>query len=186
MSHPSADRAEAAEQEFLITRIFDAPRDLVWKAYTEAERLMHWWGPQGFAMRVATLDLRPGGVFHYCVESGGNTIWGMFVYHEIVTPELLVFTSSFADPEGGIVRSPFSPTWPLEIMNWLTFSEYDGRTTLTMRGGPHEATAEEQAAFAAAHDSLQQGFKGTLDQLEAYLARFERGPSSQDELNPAE
>ncbi len=55
--------------EFSITRVFDAPRDLVWKAFTERERLMQWWGPKGFTMLDAKLDLRSGGVFLYGVRS---------------------------------------------------------------------------------------------------------------------
>src|SRR5512143_3627345 len=54
-----------ADGELVITRVLDAPRDLVWKAWTEPERLMHWWGPKGFVMQTVKLDLRPGGVFHY-------------------------------------------------------------------------------------------------------------------------
>ena len=61
--------SETNPAEFSFTRVFDAPRDLVWKAFTESERLMQWWGPKGFTMLVAKLDLRPGGVFHYSMRS---------------------------------------------------------------------------------------------------------------------
>src|SRR5690349_12214759 len=99
------------ESELVITRVFDAPRDLVFKAWSEPERLMRWWGPKGFTLRVGTFDFRPGGVFHYCARSpDGHEMWGTFVYREIIAPERIVFISSFADAEGNLIRSPFSPT----------------------------------------------------------------------------
>lgn len=121
---------------------------------------------------VGTLDFRPDGVFHYCMASPeGVEMWGVFAYREIVAPERIVFISSFSDAEGNLVRAPFSPTWPLEIFNTLTLSEHEGKTTLTLRGGPHNATEAERKTFADAHDSLQQGFTGTLNQLADYLAK---------------
>lgn len=153
-----------------VTRVFGVPRALVFRAWTEAERLARWWGPKGFSMQVGTLDLRPGGMFHYCQRApNGAELWGKFVYHEVVAPERLVFTSSFADAEGNTVRNPWSQDWPLEILNILTLAEQDGRTTLTLRGGPINASLAEFAMFEAARSSVQQGLNGTLDRLEALL-----------------
>jgi len=164
--------ATLAAEQFVISREFDAPCDLVFKAWTEPERLAQWWGPKGFEVIAAKLDLRPGGFFHYGMRSpNGDVMWGKFVYLEVVPPERLVFIDSFSDENGGITRHPLSATWPLEMMNTLTLSERDGKTTLTLRGGPYHATAEERATFKAGHGSLQQGFTGTFDQLAAYLER---------------
>lgn len=163
--------AASEGREFVITRVFDAPRDLVWKAWSEADRLARWWGPKGCTVRVGTFDFRPGGVFHYCMQSpDGPDMWGIFVYREIVAPRRIVFINSFADAEGNPVRAPFSPTWPLEILNTLTLSEDGGKTTLTLRGGPHNATAAERETFDGARDSLRRGFTGTFDQLADDLA----------------
>lgn len=157
--------------EPMVTRVFDAPRALVFQAWTEADRLARWWGPKGFSVQVGSLDLRPGGVFHYSQRApGGAELWGKFVYHEVVAPERLVFTSSFADADGNTVRNPWSQEWPLEILNILTLTEENGRTTLTLRGGPLDASPAELATFEAARSSVQQGLGGTLDQLAAYLA----------------
>jgi len=159
-------------KEFVITRVFDAPRERVWKAFTESERLMHWWGPKGFTMQVAKLDLRPGGVFHYGMRSpDGRDMWGRFVYREIVAPARLVCVVSFTDEGGNPVRHPMSPTWPLEVLNTMTLSEHDGKTTLTVHGVPINATEEERKTFEAGRDSMKQGFTGTLDQLADYLAK---------------
>lgn len=164
------------ERELVITRTFDAPRELVWKAFTESDRLAQWWGPKDFTMVVRTLGVRPGGVFHYAMRSpGGQVMWGKFVFHEIQAPERLVFVSSFADEESNTIRAPFSPTWPLEILNTVTLTESDGKTTVTFRGGPINATEEERDTFWNSQKSVQQGFAGTFDQLAAYLAGNAKG-----------
>jgi uncharacterized protein YndB with AHSA1/START domain len=160
------------QSELVITRTFDAPRELVFKAFTDSDHLKHWWGPKGFTMNVTKLDLTSGGIFHYSQRSPeGQEMWGKFVYREIVAPETLVFTNSFSDEEGNTVRAPFNPTWPLEILNTLSFVEHEGKTTLTMRGVPVSATEEELQTFESARDMIQQGFAGTLDQLADFLAR---------------
>lgn len=170
--NPSITPVSDAACEFVITRVFEAPRELVWKAWSEPERLTQWWGPKGFNIQVHQLELRPGGLFHYSMQiPNGGTMWGWFVYREIVAPERLVFVNAFSDEEGGITRAPFSQTWPLEILNTVTFDEQDGKTTLTLRGGPINATEEERKTFQDGHASMQQGFGGTFDQLAAYLAK---------------
>ncbi len=69
---------------FVISRTFDAPRELVWKAFTEPERLKQWWGPKGFKVQFSQMDFRPGGVYHYCLRSpDGKEIWGKFSYRQI-------------------------------------------------------------------------------------------------------
>jgi uncharacterized protein YndB with AHSA1/START domain len=158
--------------EFAISRIFDAPRDLVWKAHTELDRLKQWWGPKGFTWIGGTLDLRPGGKFHYGMRApNGHEMWGRFIYREIAVPERLVFVVSFSDENGGITRNPWNPNWPQEVLNTPTFAEQGGRTTLIISGAPVNATDLEQQTFEAGRDSMRQGFTGTLDQLADYLAK---------------
>ena len=160
-----------AEPEFVITRDFHAPRELVWKAWTEPDRLMQWWGPKGFTMLACKLDLRPGGLFHYGMQAAnGFEMWGKFVYREILAPERLVFVVSFSDKQGGTTRHFASATWPLEVLNTLTLTEHTGNTTVALKGGPINATEEERKTFAAGFESMQKGFTGTFDQLAAYLA----------------
>jgi uncharacterized protein YndB with AHSA1/START domain len=165
--------APAAHQghDFVFTRVLDAPRELIFKAWTEPEHLKEWWGPKGFAMVSLRLDLRPGGVFHYCMRApNGSEMWGKFVYREIVAPERIGFVNSFSDEKGNLTRHPLSSSWPLEVLNILTFTEHSGKTTLSLQGRPFNATEEERTTFEAGFASMQQGFGGTLDQLAAYLA----------------
>lgn len=163
---------ETQTAEFAINRVLDAPRELVWKAWTEAERLAQWWGPKGSTVEVIKLDFREGGVFHYSLTMpDSGKMWGKFVYGEIAPPERLVFVDSFADEQGNIIRAPFSATFPLEVRNVLTLTESGNKTALMLRGSPINATDEERAMFQSMHASMQQGFGGTFDQLVAYLAR---------------
>jgi uncharacterized protein YndB with AHSA1/START domain len=162
----------AKNEELVISRTFNAPRELMFKVWSEADHLKNWWGPIGFELRVASLDFRPNGSFHYCMRAPeGFEMWGKFVYHEIKAPEKIVFVNSFSDEKGNIVRAPFSADFPLEIRNILTFTENEGKTTLTLRGGPIHASQEELSFYKGMFESMNQGFRGTFDQLEAYLAK---------------
>lgn len=163
-------------KEFVITRVFEAPRELLWEVYSKAEHLAKWWGPQGLKMAELKLDFRPGGLFHYCMETpDGFKMWGRFVYQEIDAPERVSFIVSFSDEAGGITSHPMSPTWPKEVLSVVTFFEVaPGKTALIMSGVPVNATEEEKKTFDAGRSSMDQGFKGTLDQLEAYLAEVQK------------
>lgn len=168
-----SETLQAADQEFTITRVFDAPRERVWKAWTETDQLAQWWGPKGSTIRVLKLAVRPGGIFHYAMQfQPGHDMYGRFVYREIGAPERLVFVVSFSDASGGVARAPFSESWPLEVLNVLTLTEQGGKTTLNLRGGPIEPTEEERRTFAGMFDSMRQGFTGTFDQLAGYLAKL--------------
>jgi uncharacterized protein YndB with AHSA1/START domain len=163
---------DTSSDEFVITRVFDAPRDLVWKAWTEPARLRHWWGPKGFKVHHCRVDLRPGGLFHYGMKaSDGSDMWGRFVYREIVAPEKLVFIVSFSDKDGGISRHPSSPGWPLEMLSTVLFEEQGGKTRITVKWSPHSANEAERKIFRDGKPSMQQGWSGTFEQFTDYLAR---------------
>jgi uncharacterized protein YndB with AHSA1/START domain len=160
-----------ASRPFIISRVFDAPRDLVWKAHSEFEALKQWWGPKGFTWFAGSLDFRPGGMFHYGMRSpNGQEMWGRFIYREIVSPERMVYVMSFSDAKGGITRHFLSPEWPLEMLNTATFAEEGGKTRLTVRSVAINATAHERKIFEEGFESMKGGYTGTLDQLAAYLA----------------
>lgn len=159
------------DEAFVITRVVDAPRSRVWKAWTDAKELKKWWGPKGFEVVSTKVDLKPGGIFHYLLRSpNGQEMWGKFVYREIAPMKKIVFTSSFSNEAGGVERAPFAANFPLEVLNRVEFSERDGKTALRLTGTPFDASDDERAFFRSMFPSMQQGFKGTLDQLETYLA----------------
>ncbi len=160
-------------EDFTISRTFDAPRERVWRANTEIERMKQWWSPKGFTTAQAQLDLRPGGVYHYCLVSpDGLEMWGKLTYREIVPQEKIVCVVSFSDRDGGMTRHPMSPTWPREMLSTATFADAgDGRTELTVRWRPLNAAPEEIATFDQGRDDMRQGFSGTFDNLAAHLAQ---------------
>ena len=168
---PTQNPDATSDDEFVISRIFDAPRALVWKLWTEERHLKHWWGPKGITISSIKVDLRPGGVMHYAMRAGdGSQTWGRFVYREIVAPERLVFIVSFSDPEGGVTRNPWSATWPVQTLSTVTFEDQGGKTKVTVKWVPYDASEIERKTFAEGKQSMQQGWTGTLERFADYLA----------------
>jgi uncharacterized protein YndB with AHSA1/START domain len=165
---------EQKAKDFVMTRVFDAPRDLLWTCFTEPERMKQWWGPKGFTVLSSKMDLRVGGTYHYGMKApDGAPMWGLFTYREIVPKEKLVFVNSFSDENRGVTRHPMAPTWPLTLLTTFTFEDAPGgKTKFTVRWQTLDATAAEQEAFDApqARQSMTNGWGGTLDQLAGYLA----------------
>jgi uncharacterized protein YndB with AHSA1/START domain len=146
--------AETAERELVITRVFDAPRDLVFKAWTEPEHLGHWLGPQGFTSTVLAIDVRPGGAYRFHLRGPeGDDHWLQGVYREVVEPERIVMVGAWADANG-------RPTSPVTVLT-VTFGEHEGKTKLTL----HQAVFES----VTARDAHRNGWTSSLDRLAAYL-----------------
>jgi uncharacterized protein YndB with AHSA1/START domain len=160
------------DQPFVVSRAFGAPRARVWQAWTEVEHLKQWWGPKGFVVTHCNVDLRPGGLMHYCLRSpDGNDMWGRFVYREIVKPERLIWVNSFSDEKGGITRHPMAPRWPREMLTTVRFAEQGKGTLVTVQWVPINATEDERRMFDEGRASMQQGWTGTFEQFEEYLGR---------------
>lgn len=160
-----AARPESSDQEIVVTRVFNAPRELVWKAWTEPAHLTRWWAPKGLSTPSCTTDLRPGGRFHYCMRMpDGKEIWGIGIYREVVRPERIVYVDSFSDEKGNVVppaRYGMSESHPAESLVTVTFEERQGRTTVTLR----------HAIAAAVKERLgtEQGWKEMLERLAEHL-----------------
>jgi uncharacterized protein YndB with AHSA1/START domain len=167
--------ASNAHRVFELTRRFDQPRARLWKAWSEPEQLLHWWGPKGCAIQVLRLEFRPGGFFHYSMKShGASMTWGRFMYREITALERLVWLNSFANQDCGIARAPFSEHCPLEIQNAVTFEEQGKSTLITLRAEPFGALETELSFFVELCSSggLAQGYGGTFDQLAEHVAKM--------------
>jgi uncharacterized protein YndB with AHSA1/START domain len=154
------------EQKLVITRLLDAPRELVWKAWTEPERVKRWWGPKGFTAPFCKIDLQVGGVFHYCMRSPeGKDYWNTGIYREIVEPDRIVCTDSFADEKGNIVPAShygMSSDFPLQMLVTVTFEEHEGgKTKLTLWHVGIPSGVD--------HDGAQQGWNESFDKLTEVL-----------------
>jgi uncharacterized protein YndB with AHSA1/START domain len=138
MTPRSNPNEESAGQALVIERIFDAPRELVWRAWTEPALVKRWWGPKDFTAPHITMDLRVGGKYVFCMRGpDGNDFWSTGVYREIVPLERIVCTDSFADERGNTVPAShygMSADIPLEMLVTVTFEEYEGgKTKMTLR-----------------------------------------------------
>jgi len=146
--------ASAAELELVITRILDAPRELVFKAWTEPDRVIRWWGPRGFTTAHYELDFRPDGAYRVCMRSPeGTEHWQRGVCREVVEPERLVFTFAWEDSEG---------TPGHETVVTVTLAEFGAKTKLTL----HQVVFET----VTARDLHQGGWASALECLAEYLA----------------
>jgi uncharacterized protein YndB with AHSA1/START domain len=138
----------------MIERFLDAPRELVFRAWTDPAHLVRWLGPKGFAGTVIRMDVRPGGAycFHMC-SADGSEYWQQGVYREVVEPDRFVRTCVWADADG-------NPSGPETLMT-VTFEEHKGGTKLTF---------QQVFESAAARDGHQSGTASALDRLAEYLA----------------
>lgn len=121
----------------MVERTFDAPRERVFRAFTDPALLRRWWVPEGATLSHCTVDLRVGGAFHTCMRfPDGKTFWGRGVYREIVPSERLAFVDSFSDEKGGVVAPTaygMSPGHPAEALVTVTFERLGARTRVTLR-----------------------------------------------------
>lgn len=155
---------EPANRTVVVSRVFDAPRTLVFTAFSTPEHLAQWWGPKGWTLPVCNVDFRPGGIWHYCMRGpDGEDAWGRAVYREIVAPERVVYVDSFSNAEGEMV-----PGMP-EMVITMTFTEHDGKTTLTS----HAQFASDADLETVLAMGMVQGLTETWDRLEAHLAHVQ-------------
>ena len=171
MTAAAAKTEPAAQREFVISRRLKAPRELVFACFTDPEHMKQWWGPKGSTVIASKMELRPGGFYHYGMRApDGSAMWGKFTYREIETPSRIVLVNSFSDEGGGITRHPMAPTWPLHMLSTFLFEMEGDGTRLTIKWAPLDPTDEERATFEAGFAGMNQGWSGTFEQLETYLA----------------
>ncbi|HEY6395629.1 MAG TPA: SRPBCC domain-containing protein [Candidatus Binataceae bacterium] len=158
MAAENSIAAESADRVLVITRVFDAPRSLVFKAWTEPEHMAHWFGPRGFTVVSCKVDVRTGGSFRVHSRSPeGNDHYLQGVYREVVEPERIVSTYAWSDAQ-------WRPTRP-ETLLTLTFEDQHGKTKLTL----HQAFFES----VTARDLHHGGWSESLDRLAQYLAQVQ-------------
>ncbi len=164
----SSSVAEPRKQEIVISRVFDAPRKLVWQAWTNCESMKQWWGPKTFTTPYCSIDLRIGGKYLNCMRSpDGKDYWSTGTYKEIVPMQRLVVTDSFADKDGNIVPASYYGVsdFPLEMLIIITFEEQNGKTKFTLRYPNVGKTSAEDLR------GMEQGWNESFDKLEQLLAK---------------
>ncbi len=127
MAPPTSESTTSAERQLLLTRVIDAPRALVFRAWTEPEHMVRWWGPKGFTTPSCTMDVRPGGAWRICMRGpDGVEHWARGVYREVVAPERLVTTWAWEEADGSAGR---------ETVLTVTLEERGTGTVLTLHHG---------------------------------------------------
>ncbi|KRF43860.1 SRPBCC domain-containing protein [Paenibacillus sp. Soil787] len=165
MSNQMTTKVEG--QVLILERVFNAPRELVFKAFTEAEHLKHWWGPRGWTLTVCNVDFRSGGIWHYCMKCidpnqgdfYGYESWGKAVYGEIVEAEKIAYVDYFSDAEGN--ENEGMPSSQIT----MTFVEHEGKTKLINRAQYESA----EALKAVMEMGMEQGITETYDRLSEHL-----------------
>lgn len=155
-----------------IERRFDAPRELVFEAWTKPEYLLRWYAPHGCTLQLAEVDVRPGGRFHFCISNPSfGDCWCVGVYQQIVRPERIVYTLATADPTGNIVEpvtAGHDPRWPRETLVTVTLEKVGRSTLLTLE----QSVLESLAKHTGAHPSWLQ----MLDRLAEVVYAEARSP----------
>jgi uncharacterized protein YndB with AHSA1/START domain len=166
---PTNDMVSSVENDtvLVLERVFDAPRELVFKMFSQPEHLVHWWGPRGWELPVCTVDFRPGGVWHYCMkcvdasqgEFYGMESWGKAVYKRIVEPESIAYTDYFSDADGN--ENEALPSTEVTI----DFIDLGGKTKIVSRSAYVSAEALQKVMDMG----MLQGITETWDRLEERL-----------------
>jgi uncharacterized protein YndB with AHSA1/START domain len=150
---------DGARPDLVLTRELNAPRNLVWKAWTDTKHLAQWWGPKGFTNPVCEVDARPGGAILIRMRAPDGRVYLMkATFEEVVAPERLVFLSGAMDEAGNLL---------FEIRNTVTFAEVAGKTRVTVRAHVVSETAAAPAYLAG----MEMGWTQSLERLEAFVAK---------------
>jgi uncharacterized protein YndB with AHSA1/START domain len=160
------------KEQFVINRTFDAPLDLMFQMWTDPKHFSRWLAPTGFEMQFIRSDIKPGGSTFYFMTGGGMKMYGRAEYLKIQKPDLLVYTQQFCDENEKISRHPMASTWPETMLTTVKLAaEGPEQTRVTVTWEPYGATTrEELETFIKAKAGMTQGWTGSFDKLEAYVA----------------
>jgi uncharacterized protein YndB with AHSA1/START domain len=168
------EEESSGKHTFVINRTFDAPLEVMFEMWTKPKHFSQWLAPTGFEMQFIRSDIRPGGSsFYFMTGQGGAKMFGRAEYRQIEKPDRLVYTQQFCDENEKIARHPMVPTWPETMLTTVKLTaEGPDRTRVTVTWEPHGATtSEELETFIKSRSGMTQGWTGSFDKLEAYLAK---------------
>ena len=152
-----------ADREIVTTRLIDAPRELVFEAWTDPQHVAHWFGPDGFVTTTHAMDVRPGGVWRFTMRGPDGKDWpNVVTYEQVVAPERLVYLHG-------------DETEPDMFHNTVTFDDQDGKTALTMRAVFKTAAARD---FVARERGAVEGGQQTVSRLEQYVRTMARSAAN--------
>lgn len=157
--------------KYELERIFDAPRELVWRAWTDPDLLHRWYGP-GIETVIHGFDLTPGGAWLNEMKWGEKSDFSKMVFQEVSEPEKLVWHHSSTDPDWNIVSNPMMPNWPKLLLTTVTFKEVDGKTSVVLTQLPIDASDAELACFAETMSGMDNGWGGGYKIIDEILTEL--------------
>ncbi len=158
--------------EYVFNRTFDAPRAMVWRAWTEPELLARWYGP-GVETIIHGFDLKPGGAWLNEMRWGDKSDRSKMVFQEIVPEEKLVWHHSSTDADWNIVTNPMMADWPRVLLTTVTFDDHGAQTKVRLTMVPLDATEAEIACFAGAMAGMDKGWGSGAEVLDTMLAELQ-------------
>ena len=162
--------------EYAIDRLFDAPRDLVWRAWTDPELLSRWYGP-GVETIIHEFNLNPGGFWLNEMKWGDNSMFSKVEFLEVTAPSLLLWHHySCTDADGNNMQNPMMPNWPAVLLTAVTFQEVDGKTSVRLTQVPHEATDTEIACFTEMMANMDKGWGAGFSTMDELLTELQGAP----------
>jgi len=157
---------------YVLERVFNAPREMVWKTWTEPALLARWYGPNVETV-IHELDVSVGGVWRNEMRMSQGSGYQRSDYTEVTPPERLVMLMSNTDAEWNVMSNPMMPDWPRVLLTTVTFEEKEGQTHMRLTWVPHDATDAEIACFAGAIAGLDSGWGSGMDLLEKLLEELQ-------------
>ena len=157
---------------YVLERVFEAPRELVWKTWTDPELLPRWYGPNVETI-VHRLEVKPGGLWLGEMRWDGGSHYQRVEYTEVAPPERLVWLHAVSDADWNVIANPMMADWPRVLLTTVTFEEDGERTKLRLTWVPHEASEAEIACFAAALDGMDKGWASGMELLAKLLAELQ-------------
>jgi uncharacterized protein YndB with AHSA1/START domain len=157
-------QVEKKGRELILSRVFDAPRELVFEMYSKCEHIRHWWGPGEWPVTFCKMDFRVNGIWHYCMSGpDGQESWGKGIYQEIVRQQKIAWKDYFSDKDGNINEKMPG------MLNHIELADYRGKTKITSL--THFSTPEEMKKIMEM--GVIEGINMAFDQLEDYMPKIE-------------
>lgn len=158
--------------EYVLDRVFDAPREMVWRAWTNPELLSRWYGP-GIDTIIHKFDLEPGGMWLNEMKWGEKSDLSKMVFQEVVPQEKMVWHHSSTDADWNVVSNPMMPDWPRVLLTTVTFTDDGSKTKVRLSQVPLDATDAEIACFASAMAGMDKGWGSGFKIIEEILAELQ-------------
>jgi uncharacterized protein YndB with AHSA1/START domain len=173
------EKEKTGKEKFFINRSFDVPIDVMYEMWTDPAHFQKWLPPTGFEMKFIRADIKPGGTAFYVMTGPNVKMHGNVFYEAFEKPHTIRYRQQFADEHGKVSRHPLAPMWPETMLTTVMLSEEGPeRTRVTIEWEPiDKVSPEELDTFIKGRSGMTQGWTGSFDKLEDYVAKLATAPA---------